>query len=147
MEAHKYPLFKWRSRTVPPLQKDFWHPFSFLNPETITVCSSFLKKLVIYYIFLTVLGLHRCARALSSCGKWELLPSCGAEASHCSGACCRAWALECLGFRSCGTWAWLPCSMWDLPRPRIEPMSHALAGRFSTTGPSGKSHHLSLNLT
>ena len=28
--------------------------------------------------------------------------------------------------------------MWDLPRPGLEPMSPALAGRFSTTAPSGK---------
>ena len=28
--------------------------------------------------------------------------------------------------------------MWDLPRPRLEPMSPALAGRFSTTAPPGK---------
>ena len=39
------------------------------------------------------------------------------------------WALE-LGLSSCGTQAWLLCSMWDLPRPGIEPMSPALAGGF-----------------
>ena len=35
------------------------------------------------------------------------------------------------GFSSCGTWAYLPHSMWNLPRPGIETMSPALAGRFS----------------
>ena len=30
--------------------------------------------------------------------------------------------------------------MWDLPRPRIEPMSAALAGRFLFTMPPAKSH-------
>ena len=29
--------------------------------------------------------------------------------------------------------------MWDLPRPGLEPMSPALAGRFLTTEPPGKS--------
>ena len=29
-------------------------------------------------------------------------------------------------------------NMWNLPRPGIEPMSPALAGRFLTTGPPGK---------
>ena len=29
--------------------------------------------------------------------------------------------------------------MWDLPGPGIKPMSPALAGRFLTTGPPGKS--------
>ena len=28
-----------------------------------------------------------------------------------------------------------PGGMWNLPRPGIEPMSYALAGRFLTTGP------------
>ena len=28
--------------------------------------------------------------------------------------------------------------MWDLPRPGLEPLSPALAGRFSTTAPLGK---------
>ena len=28
--------------------------------------------------------------------------------------------------------------MWDLPRPGLEPVSPALAGRFSTTAPPGK---------
>ena len=30
------------------------------------------------------------------------------------------------------------CGMWDLPRPGLEPVSPALAGRFSTTVPPGK---------
>ena len=30
--------------------------------------------------------------------------------------------------------------MWDLPGPRLEPVSPALAGRFLTTMPPGKSH-------
>ena len=36
--------------------------------------------------------------------------------------------------RSCGTWA-----TWNLPRLGIEAVSPALAGRFFTTGPPGKS--------
>ena len=31
-----------------------------------------------------------------------------------------------------------PGGMWDLPRPGLEPVSPALAGRFSTTAPPGK---------
>ena len=37
------------------------------------------------------------------------------------------------------------CSMWDLPGPGMEPMSPALAGRFLSTAPLGKS--LALLLT
>ena len=32
--------------------------------------------------------------------------------------------------------------MWDLPRPGLEPVSPALAGRFSTTAPPGKPEDL-----
>ena len=35
--------------------------------------------------------------------------------------------------------------MWDLPRPGLEPVSPALAGRFSTTAPPGKPGYLFLN--
>ena len=40
-----------------------------------------------------------------------------------------------LGLGSCGTQALRLHSMWDLPRPGIEPMSSALHSRFLTTGP------------
>ena len=39
---------------------------------------------------------------------------------------------------SCGSWAQLPRGLWDLPRPGMEPVSLALQGKFSTTGPPGK---------
>ena len=43
------------------------------------------------------------------------------------------------GFSVCGAQASLPCDMWDLPRPGTEPVSPALAGRFPSTVPPGKS--------
>ena len=91
---------------------------------------------------------------------------CGARASHCGGfSCCRAralgvWpsvvvahglssygsrALE-LRLSSCGTRALLLCSMWDLPGPGLEPTYPALAGRFLTTAPPGKSQRVKLSL-
>ena len=39
---------------------------------------------------------------------------------------------------SCGSRAQSLRGMWDLPRPGLEPVSPALAGRFSTTAPPGK---------
>ena len=39
---------------------------------------------------------------------------------------------------SCGLRAQSLRGMWDLPRPGLEPVSPALAGRFSTTAPPGK---------
>ena len=38
----------------------------------------------------------------------------------------------------------MPCDVWSLPRPGIEPVSPALAGRFLTTGPPGKSQPATL---
>ena len=54
----------------------------------------FFKNKFIYLFILAVLGLHCCAWAFSSCGKWGATLCCGAQASHCSGG---AWAL--------GAWA------------------------------------------
>ena len=39
---------------------------------------------------------------------------------------------------SCGSRAQSLRGMWDLPRPGLEPVSPALAGRFLTTAPPGK---------
>ncbi|KAJ8796338.1 hypothetical protein J1605_018016 [Eschrichtius robustus] len=39
---------------------------------------------------------------------------------------------------NCGSRAQSLRGMWDLPRPGLEPVSPALAGRFSTTAPPGK---------
>ena len=40
----------------------------------------------------------------------------------------------------------MPCGTWNLPGPEIEPVSPALAGRFLTTGPSGKPQYSLLNV-
>ena len=78
----------------------------------------------------------------------ECLVLCGLSVVVANGgfSCCRARALgrqasvvAACQLRSCGTQPQLPCSMWDLPRPGIEPMSPALAGRLPTTGLPGKS--------
>ena len=51
---------------------------------------------ILLLFFLTALGLHCCVQALSSCGRWEPLSSCGAGASHCGGLFSwGAWALGC----------------------------------------------------
>ena len=42
------------------------------------------------------------------------------------------------GLSSCGSRAQSFHGMWDLPRPGLEPVSPALAGRLSTTVPPGK---------
>ena len=107
----------------------------------------FFKKTFIYFwmpwVFVALL------RLFSSCSERGLPSSCGTVASHCNGfSCCRARTLGPLGFSSYGTWAQqlllseqqgqLTCSMWDLPRSGIEPVSLALKGGFFTTGPPEK---------
>ena len=50
-----------------------------------------------------------------------------------------AWASTAMGSLVVVQGLQLLCSMWDLPGPRIEPVSPALAGRLLTTGHPGKS--------
>ena len=87
---------------------------------------------------MAVLGLHLCARALSSCGKrgplfivvrGPLIIAASPVAEH---------RLQTRRLSSCGSRAQLLRSMWDPPRPGLEPVSPALAGRLSTTAPPGK---------
>ena len=93
---------------------------------------------VFIYLFMAVLGLCFCARAFSSRGKrgphliavrgpLTVAASLGAE--H---------RLQTRRLSNCGSRAQLLRGMWDPPRPGLEPVSPALAGRFSTTAPPGK---------
>ena len=101
-----------------------------------------------YNIYFSLCQAFIVARAFSSCGEWGLLSCCGERASHWGGfSVCRTWALGtqasfivACGLSSWGTWAYLPHSTWNLPRPGIEPVSPALAGGFLSHGPPGNSH-------
>ena len=70
-------------------------------------------------------ALHCCARACSSRG---------AQAAHCSGFSCGGAR----GLRSKGLSCRETCGIL-VHRPGIKQVSHALAGRFLTSGPQGKS--------
>ena len=87
---------------------------------------------------MAVLGLRFCARAFSSCGKrgplfivvrGPLTVAAPLVAEH---------RLQTRRLSSCGSRAQLLLGMWDLPRPGLEPVSPALAGRLPTTAPPGK---------
>ena len=108
-------------------------------------------------LFLAVLGLCSCTIFLQL---WQAGATlhCNVQSSHCSGFfCCRACALgmqasvvvahrlSSCGLRglehrlsSCDERAQLLRTMWDLPRPGLEPMSPALVGGVLTTAPPGK---------
>ena len=84
-----------------------------------------------------MLGLRFCARASSSCGKrgpvfiavrGPLTIAASPVAEH---------RLQTRRLSSCGSRTQLLRGMWDPPRPGLEPVSPALAGRFSTTAHMG----------
>ena len=84
------------------------------------------------------LGLRFCARAFSSCGKWGPLFITVRGPLTIVASLVAEHRLQMRRLSNCGSRAQLFCSMWDRPRPGLEPVSPALAGRFSTTAPPGK---------
>ena len=87
---------------------------------------------------MAVLGLRFCARAFSGCGKRGLRFIAVRGPLTIVASLVAEHRLQTRRLSNCGSWAQLLRGMWDLPRPGLEPMSPALAGRFSTTAPSGK---------
>ena len=94
---------------------------------------------------MAVLGLRFCARAFSSCGKWGPLFIAVRGPLTAAASLVAEHRLQTCRLSSCGSWAQPLRGMWDLPRPGLEPVSHALAGRFSTTVPPGKPRLFLLN--
>ena len=87
---------------------------------------------------MAVLGLRFCARAFSSCGKWGPLLITVRRPLTIATSPVPEHRLQTRRLSNRGSWAQPPRGMWDLPRPGLEPVSPALAGRFSTTAPPGK---------
>ena len=104
----------------------------------------FLKNLFIY-LFLAVLDLRFCVRAFSSCGKRGPLFITVRGPFTVAASLVAGHRLQTCRLSSCGSRAQLLRGMWDLPRPGLEPMSPASAGRFSTTAPPGKPYYQIFN--
>ena len=85
-----------------------------------------------------MLGLRFCVRAFSSCGEWGPLFIAVRRPLTIAASLVAEQRLQMLRLSSCGSRAQLLRGMWNLPRPGLEPVSPALAGRFSTTAPPGK---------
>ena len=85
-----------------------------------------------------MLGLRFCAGAFSSCGKQVPLFITVRGPLTIVASLVAEHRLQMRRLSNCGTRAQPLCGMWDLPRPGLEPVSPALAGRFSTTAPPGK---------
>ena len=87
---------------------------------------------------MAVLGLRFWARACSSCSERGPLFIAVRGPLTVTASLVVEHRLQTRRLSSCGSRAQLLRGMWDLPRPGLEPMSPALAGRFSTTAPQGK---------
>ena len=62
----------------------------------------------------------------------------GHSSSRCAASLVVEHRLQTHRLSSCCPRTQLPHGMWDPPRPGLEPVSPALAGRLSTTAPPGK---------
>ena len=89
---------------------------------------------------MAVLGLHFRARAFSSCGKRGPLFIAVRGPLTITASIVAEHRLQMCRLSNCGSRAQPLHGMWDLPRPGLEPVSPALAGRLSTTAPPGKPH-------
>ena len=109
----------------------------------------FLIYFICLFIYLFIFGCAGSsvrARAFSSCGKWgpRFITVRGPLFIAVRGPFTIAappvagHRLQTRRLSNCGSRAQPLRGMWDLPRPGPEPVSPALAGRFSTTAPPGK---------
>ena len=85
-----------------------------------------------------MLGLRFRARAFSSCRKRGPLFIAARGPLTIVASLVAEHRLQTRRLSSCGLRAQLLRGMWNLPRPGLEPVSPALAGRLSTTAPPGK---------
>ena len=87
---------------------------------------------------MAVLGLRFCARAFSSCGKQGPLFITVRGPLTIVASPAVEHRLQTRRLSNCGSRAQLLCGTWDPPRPGLEPVFPASAGRLSTTAPPGK---------
>ena len=109
------------------------HPFQMLVFFFFIVLFIYL-----FILFLVALSLRFCAWAFSSCSKWRPLFIAVRGPLAIAASLVAEHRLQTRRLSSCGSQAQPLRGMWDLPRPGLEPVSPALAGRFSTTAPPGK---------
>ena len=94
---------------------------------------------------MAVLGLRFCARTFSSCGERGPLFIAVRGPLTIAASLVVEHRLQTRRLSNCGSRAQLPRGMWDFPRPGLEPVSPALAGRLPTTAPPGKPQRLDFN--
>ena len=87
---------------------------------------------------MAVLGLRFCARAFSICGKWGPLLIAVRGPPTIAAPLVAEHRLQTRRLSNCGSRAQSLRGMRDPPRPGLEPVCPALAGRLPTTAPPGK---------
>ena len=87
---------------------------------------------------MAVLGLRFCERAFSSCSKRGPLFIAVRGPLTIAASLVAEHRLQTRRLSNCGSRDQLLRGTWDPPRPGLEPVSPALAGRLSTTAPPGK---------
>ena len=87
---------------------------------------------------MAVLGLRFCARAFSSCGERGTLFIVVRGPLTIAASLVAEHRLQTCRLSNCGSRAQPLRGTWDLPRPGLELVCPALAGRFTTTAPPGK---------
>ena len=87
---------------------------------------------------MAVLGLRFCARTFSSCGKRGPLFIAVRGPLTIVAPLVTDHRLQTHRLSNCGSRAQLLRGTWDPPRPGLEPVSPAPAGRLPTTAPPGK---------
>ena len=102
---------------------------------------NFFKKINLFIYLFVCFWL--CWVSVSVWGLSPVAASGGHSSSRCAGLTIAAslvaeHRLQTRRLSSCGSRVQLLRGMWDLPRPGLEPLSDAWAGRFSTTVPPGK---------
>ena len=98
----------------------------------------FVFNFFILFLFLAALGLRFYARAFSSCGQRGPLFIAVRGPLTIVASLVAEHRLQTRRLSSCGPQTQLLRGTWDPRRPGLEPVSPALAGRFSTTAPPGK---------
>ena len=101
----------------------------------------YINLFIYLYLFLAVLGLRFCAGAFSSCGERGPLFIAVRGPLTFAASLVAEHRLQTRRLSSCGSRAQSLRGMWDPPRPELEPVSPALAGRLSNTAPPGKPQH------
>ena len=134
--ANGFP--KWVHQSAFPQATNKWSYWSTFVPTLGFIRFPFFKKFIYLFIYFWLCWVFASVR-----GPSLVAASGGHSSSRCAGL--SLWRplvaehrLQTRRLSNCGSRTQPLRGMWDLPRPGLEPVCPALAGRFPTTAPPGK---------